>query len=74
MTDEDLSVKDLIRSLWGQDPEAKVMITYEGVTRAITAGSVYRAADGTVLLDGDDNHYKDRYVSGEYKTRPAERA
>jgi hypothetical protein len=53
-----MRVEDLILALQQFDPTAKVIGTWEGVTREL---EVYAAADGRVMVDADNGMYRIRW-------------
>jgi hypothetical protein len=57
-----MTVSELIQELSRFPPNAVVYCTWEGVVRDL---GVYAAKDGTVLIDGDGEHYRDGFESGE---------
>ncbi len=67
-----MTVRQLAETLHYMEPDAIVMVTWEGITRNISDDSIYEANDGTVLIDGDMNHYNERFLSGEKKCFPAD--
>jgi len=50
-----MRVHELIRALQQFNHDAEVVGTWEGVLRDL---SVYRAADGRILVDADYEHYR----------------
>jgi hypothetical protein len=55
-----------LRELLDNYPDsAQVLVTWEGIFRRVNSKHVYRAPNGTVVIDADDNHYKNRILSGE---------
>lgn len=65
-----MKVKDLIQRLLEMSPnqEHEVRITWEGVFQHIDDDSLYWGqnsyGDDIVVIDADDNFYKDRITSG----------
>jgi len=59
-----MKIKELIKKLSEYDPEARIVATWEGQTCYF---DLYESRDGTILIDADDNFYKDKFVSGEKK-------
>jgi hypothetical protein len=64
----EFNVGELIKELGKFPPSARVRITWEGMSKSIFAGNIYQVPTGEVLLDGDDNTYKEAYMSGKYPT------
>jgi hypothetical protein len=60
-----MKIIDLIVALEDYDFDENVLVTFEGITRDI---SVYQAKDSTVLIDADDNFYKEDFLSGKKTT------
>ena len=60
------TIQELINELSKYDPNEEVIATWEGIIREV---DIYRAKDGTVMIDADENNYKDRFVSGEWNPR-----
>lgn len=58
-----MTVKELIHLLTQYPDDEPVIATWEGITREI---SIYRAKDGAVIVDADDEHYRTRFESGEF--------
>lgn len=46
------------------DGKARVMVTWEGTTHDLSQDNIYIAIDGRLIIDADDNHYKERFVNG----------
>ena len=44
-----------------------IKVTYEGAVWDIEKDNIYRSLDGVLLIDADENFYKNRYVSGKKK-------
>lgn len=44
--------------------ETTVMVTWEGVYRTIKPSNLYLAANGKLMIDADDNAYKEDITSG----------
>ncbi len=61
-----MKVQDLISELSKYDPNEDIIATWEGITREI---SVYQAKDGTIMLDVDDNSFKEEFISGEWNPK-----
>ena len=60
-----MTIQELIIELSKYDPNEKIIATWEGTTMEF---SVYQAKDGTVLIDADDDFYKEKFVSGEWNS------
>lgn len=59
------TVADLIKALEQFPKDAKIAGTWEGTV--VTIEEPYVAKCGTVLLDVDNNFYKQRYIDGSKK-------
>jgi len=55
------TVQDLLNALNTCPPDALVKGTWEGVVRPI---SVYKSADGVVLVDADNEYYREHFETG----------
>lgn len=56
-----MKVGELIEELSKHPLDAVVMATWESIFREV---SIYRALDGTVVLDADDDRYRDDIETG----------
>ena len=60
-----MTIQQLIDRLKQEDSNATVAVTWEGIIRHIDDDSIYRTPKGLVLIDADDNFYKEDWQSGE---------
>lgn len=59
-----MTVNELIKLLWEYNPAAEVDVTWQGRPAGIFAENIYAAKNGVVLIDADNNFYRDDYVTG----------
>lgn len=57
-----MTIRELIDALSAYPPDEKVVATWESIFREV---SVYRAANGVVILDADDDGYKAGIMAGD---------
>lgn len=58
-----ITVGELVDLLNIFDRSTPVVVTWESITRDLTSAHVY-PAQGHVVIDADECHYKDEFVSG----------
>ncbi len=64
-----MTVSELIQELARFPQGAEILCTWEGVLRDITPETLYQAKDGGVLIDADENAYKEKFLNGSMRTR-----
>ena len=62
-----MNIKEFRNYLKKFDLDAKVMITWEGIFRDVKKDNIYKAPNGTIIIDADDNLYKKDILSGDKK-------
>lgn len=65
-----MTVRELIVELQAYDQDRSVLVTWEGIFRGLTAASVYPSPHGPVVIDADNNYYRDIIVAGKLSPRP----
>lgn len=62
-----MTVKELIAELERHDPNATVLVTWEGTVHEIEPDLIYvsRRHGGALLIDGDTGYYKAQFTSVE---------
>jgi len=60
------TVGQLIVALTEYDPSSPVAATWDGTFMAI---EVYRAPNGTVLIDADSGYYREKILSGKLEPK-----
>jgi hypothetical protein len=58
-------IRDLIQELNKYPGDAKVLVTWESIFRHIDGEHIFRAPNGIVVIDADDNCSKNNILSGE---------
>ena len=61
-----MKVKKLIEILQTFPSNAFIEVAWEGIFRDIEKNNVYIHEDGTILIDADNNRYKNRIMKGEW--------
>jgi len=56
-----MTVAELIEALSKYPRDADVLVTWEGTTNE---PSVYQAKSGTILIDGDNEFYREEFENG----------
>lgn len=60
-----MTVQDFINELQElKSPDSQIAATWEGIIRSV---EIYKAGDGTILIDADGGFYKERFQKD---TRP----
>jgi hypothetical protein len=59
---------ELIAELQKYPSDIQVVFTWEGIIRRTRPHYIYMSKDGRLVLDADENTYKERFVSGERST------
>ena len=62
-----MKVMELIEALNKYPQNLEVLITWESTFSDLDNEKIYQAKDGTVILDADENFYKERIMSGELR-------
>lgn len=60
-----MKVKELIKILQRHNQDEEVSVTWEGIFRDIEEDNIYLAANGKVIIDADENCYKQHIERGE---------
>lgn len=63
-----MTKKELVECLDAFPNEARVLITWEGLVVEIGPDNIYQAKSGDVLIDADNNYYKEKFQSGDLPT------
>ena len=60
-----MKVKELIKLFQEHNQDEEVRVTWEGIFRDIEEENIYLAANGKVIIDADENCYKQKIKNGE---------
>jgi len=64
-----MNIGELREELAKYPKTAKVMITWEGIFHLIRKSNIYRAPNGVVVMDADENFYKREILDGQKRPR-----